>query len=417
MKMMSRITKRSTFAAIAFGYALLLTVGVLVHNLPANAASLPNRSLSVSSSSLGTITTGNPGSGTNGQKTGETIGFKIGTTGNVGSILLQYCTTPIAGSTCTAPTGFTAANIVTPTETGFSANNFTNDTSTDLTGAPWSCTGSSPGRTNCIALKRTSAASETASTAVTIVLGGGTSDYITNPSTTGTFFVRITTYSDTTYGTAVDNGTAASSTAQQISITAKVQEALNFSVGAPASGSLPAPGATCAPFTDPGTLTIGDANNGLSSSQAYDGHSYFRVSTNGINGTKILYSGDTLKSGANSIASIGETSGGTSSTPGTAQFGLGIDTSDTQSGNGYSFTSLTSTISPAYGLGAGTITPAGTAKFNFNTASLTSPVQIASSAGVISCDTGSVRYLANIATNTPPGIYTTTIDYIAVPTY
>jgi len=239
---------------------------------------------------------------------------------------------------------------------------------------------------------------------------GGATDYIKNPTTTGTFFIRITTYSDTAWTTTVDQGTVANSTATQIAITAKVQEVLNFSVGS----TVTAPGSSCTAFTDSGAVTLGDPTDGtLSFSQAYDAHSYFRVSTNANNGTIVYYSGDTLKSGTNSISAIGTSAA--ASAVGTSQFGLGLDSSDTQAGSGYSFTSLTPT-SP-YGAGNGTITNAGTAQFAFSTASVTAPVQIASAAGTIVCDTGSVRYLGNISTTTPPGIYTTTISYLAVPTY
>jgi len=150
----------------------------------------------------------------------------------------------------------------------------------------------------------------------------------------------------------------------------------------------------------------------LSSTQAYTGYSYFRVSTNAINGTKIYYSGDTLKSGSNTINSVGESAGGTSSTAGTSQFGLAIDTTDSAN---YSFTSLAPVSSPNnYGLGNGTL---ASAKFQYNTSSVTTPIAIATTNNVITCDTGSVQYVANIATNTPPGIYTTAVNYIAVPTY
>ncbi len=278
------------------------------------------------------------------------------------------------------------------------------------------CNGSGTTRTNCTLLKWSTPTAQ-AGTAVTLIFGGGASDYITNPTSNGTFYARITTYSDTAYTTAVDNGSVANSTATQIAITAKVQETLNFSVGS----TVTSPSTNCAPFTDSGAIELGDAvNHALDFTTTYDAHSYFRVSTNAGVGTQVYYAGDTLKSGANSIAAINggtESAGGTSSTPGTAQFGLGIDTSDTASGSGYSFSSLAAISNPNYGGGAGTITSGGTAKFNFNPASLTAPIPIAQTSNVITCDTGSVRYIGNIATNTPPGIYTTTITYIAAPTY
>ena len=176
------------------------------------------------------------------------------------------------------------------------------------------------------------------------------------------------------------------------------------------------PSTTCIPFSDSGALNLGDVNGVLSPAVAYAAHSYFRVSTNALHGLVVEYSGDTLKSGSNSITAIGTTPA--NSTPGTAQFGLAIDSSDTEGGDGYSFTYLTASAAPVnYSNGAGTITSGGTAYFAFDTSSTSSPKILASSTGIIVCDTGSVRYLGNIAYATPAGIYSTTITYIAIPTY
>ena len=123
-----------------------------------------------------------------------------------------------------------------------------------------------------------------------------------------------------------------------------------------------------------------------------------------------------MTNGTNSITAIGTTAA--DSTPGSPQFGLAIDTSDTESGSGYSFNYLAASTSPTdYSLGAGTITSGGSAYFAFTASSMTTPQLIASSPSIVACDTGSVRYLGNIAFATPAGIYTTTITYIAIPTY
>jgi len=362
----------------------------------ASAAQITNRTLTVASSADGATATGAAGSGTNGAKTKHTFTFT--TSGaSVGSIEFQYCTTPLPGTTCTAPTGL--------------------DVSTVTTVGGTSATGWTLGTLTASRLRIT----HTAATVTTLnfAFGNGNTgtDYIKNPTTINTsFFVRITTFSDTAYTTSVDQGTVANSTSQQITITAKVQETLNFSVGSPVSGgtgSVPAAGASCTPFSDAGNLQLGDNTDGtLSFSQAYDAHSYFRVSTNANGGTAILYSGDTLKNpSGNSIAAIGATKA--QSAIGTPQFGLAIDSGDATT-NGFSFTNLSATA--PYDTGNGTIATPG-AYFAYETTSLTSPKQIASASGTITCDTGSVRYLGNIGTTTPPGIYTTKISFIATPTY
>lgn len=412
--------------------AVVLLFGIVIPVLlpmTAHAAQFQNRSLKISSSANGSVTTdiaGNAisaGAGGNGQKTREDFTFKIATTGNVGSLLIQFCDDPIPQDPClTGGTlagsnipGFNSSNVTSiVSQTGWNgAEAFVLDTTTVLT-AGGRCVGTSPGRDNCIAINRTTARNETATTTVTLAFGGGASDYITNPTVDNrAFFARITTYSDTAYTTQQDYGTVVGSTAQQIDITAKVKEVLNFSVS-DVTG-LVAPGTTCTQLGagSNGALALGDSNGVLSFTTPYDAHSYFRISTNTNFGTVIYYSGDTLKNGANTITATGTTA--VSSAVGTKQFGLAIDSSDTQGGNGYSFTDLTA--GAQYNTGQGTITSGGTAKFAFDVASTTAPVSIASSAAAITCDTGSVRYLGNISVNTPAGIYTTTITYIATGTY
>lgn len=432
MQGIQHVIKKTGLLTVALSFVAVLVAGVVLSPpKKASAAQLTSRSLTLSSSSLGSVSTGAAGSGSNGLKAKHTFTATLGTSGStIGSVSIMYCTNPIpvAGS-CTSPTGLDLTHVASvQSQTGFTGslsldttttNGTFNGTSSSTGGASQGiCNGTSGSttRNNCLLLKMASPQAQTGTATVTLAFGGGSSDYITNPTTTGTFFVRITTYSDVAYGTVVDNGSVASSTTTEVTITAKVQEALNFSVGT----TVTAPSTSCTPFSDSGALSIGDPNNGLSATTSYDGHSYFRISTNALHGTSVYYSAPTLTSGANTIAAINggtETAGGTSSSPGTAQFGLGIDTSDTQSGSGYSFSSLAAVSNPAYGSAAGTITSGGTAKFNFNPGSATTPIAIATTSNVITCDTGSVRYLANIATNTPPGIYSTTVNYIAVPSY
>jgi len=401
-----------------------------------HAAQLSSRKLLLSSSAIGTVSTDvggvavPPGNGGNGQKAKHTVTFTLTTnSSNDGSILIMYCDDPIPQATCNTPTGMTAANVAAVTVTGGLVTTHpyaidlgtTNATINTAIGTLGVCNGASTTRTNCVALKRSTADTEGAGpTTATIAYGGGSSDYITNPTVDNySFFARIYVFTDTAWTKAnlLDNGSVAASTAQQIDITAKVKEVLNFSV-ADVTG-LVAPGLTCTPLTagTNGAVALGDVNGVLSFTTAYDVHSYFRISTNANGGTTVYYSGDTLKNGANSITATGTTA--VISHYGTKQFGIGIDSGDTQGGNGYSFTDLTSAAQ--YANGAGTINAApftsNTALFAFDTASTTAPVIIASAAGPVTCDTGSVRYLGNISVNTPAGIYTTTITYIALGVY
>jgi hypothetical protein len=435
----------SNRVAALFAAVLLLAgvaIPVIVPSQVGAVGALAQRSLSLSSSAVGSISTATPGNGGNGQKAKHTITFNMATTTpTIGSILVMYCTSPVPQASCTTPTGMTAANLTAATVTGLSGTQaFSLDTSTSNASINSAipanlgvCNGASATRTNCVAVNRTTNVTEAAGTlTVTVAYGGNASDYITNPTTVNySFYARVFVFSGagaSSYTTLVDDGGVAASTAQQITITARVQERLDFSVGATPT----APSTTCAPFTDSGALNLGDPSNGytLSTGTTWDTHSYFRVDSNTANGTVIYYSGDTLKNGSNSITAINSGSpstNGTKSTLGTRQFGLAIDSSDTQSGSGYSFTDLAANNNTNiaaypydYGGGNGTILGGGgvgEARFQFDTASVTAPKPIALSSQGISCDTGSIRYMANISTNTPAGIYTTTITYIATGTY
>jgi hypothetical protein len=391
--------RRSSLITVAFVlFAAWIVADVVFFTHRADAAQIITRSLRLSSSANGNVAIGAAGTGGNGAQTRHTFTFTEGDTGDtVGSAEFLYCTTPLPGTTCTAPTGMDASTVASVAGT---------------TAAGWSLgtAGNAP-TANRIRITRTAGA---ITDTQNLAFGAGSTgtDYIKNPTTDNDeFFVRITLFPDTAWTTAGgDQGTVANSTAEQIDITAKVQETLNFSVGTTATAA----GATCAALTG-SALGLGDGDDVLSFQQSYDDHSYFRVSTNANGGTVIYYSGDTLKYGSNDINAAGDTA--VASDVGTEQFGLAVDDTNTQSADEFTFNSLSATA--PYNDGQGTITDGGTASFAYDVDSVTAPVQIASTnpAATVTCDTGSVRYLGNIGTTTPPGIYTTTITYLALPTY
>lgn len=144
----------------------------------------------------------------------------------------------------------------------------------------------------------------------------------------------------------------------------------------------------------------------------------------------------------------------TVSLPGTEQFGLGfvdagLDTMDAGFTSlvdnvkyfvprSYPFITLTSQTGAPYtslaaqpastgydeatGYIGNEITEGGvqtpTAKFKFLKTSSTVPEMIAQQTeSVISCATAKMRYVGNIAADTPAGVYTTKINYLAAPQY
>jgi hypothetical protein len=265
--------------------------------------------------------------------------------------------------------------------------------------------------------------------------------------------------------TVIDGGvTVANVMTDSIHITTKVLETMSFSVGTRNRDTVDiGAGQThgkCDPILTPNNnrLNLGNPNAefSLETGRAWDVYSYWRLSSNSSGGASVYYSGDTLRNTVgDAIADI--SSAETVSTPGTEQFGLGFvdpgfggaawqDTKDTGAGtwaagyqdpDSYPFRTRASQIGVApynnnplapqsaannYDEAEGTIDNgsggAGTAKFFFKSTSLTIPELIAQqNETVISCATAKMRYVANIGADTPAGVYTTKINYLAAPQY
>jgi hypothetical protein len=401
--------KRSIFLSAALVFVTVLVATSFGVAQTADAASLTNRSVLVTSAQPGTqggtYTEGDP---RNGAEAGHTFGFNVGTTGLVRSFQFAYCTTPFGA--CNSITGLNLSNLTTIAAlTGTGWSNFT--TADSVTVATYANGGTASNN----AIRITDATGDTlnSSNALTVKFGGAASNYIVNPTNVGTYFVRVFTFSDAAYTTLVDDGNVAFAITQDIDITAIVQETLEFSVSALDADA--AEGANCDVLAGTGALALGDAtNNLLSFTAAEDGYSYFRLSTNSSNGTVVQWAGDSLRRGGsgNFIAFAGTEQ---LSTPGTEEFGLAID-QNVNSNNGTGVPEQL-TLSTNYDEGDGSIAGSPVAEFTFPANQNATPITIASSSGIVQCETHAVRYLGNISVNTPAGVYTTSIVYIATPTY
>lgn len=369
-------------------------------------------------------------------------------TASVGGAVIDFCSnSPIIGDTCTAPTGFNIneAGLVLANQSGIT--DFQIESETD---------------TNTLILSRTGGpANVNTAVAITIDLGStGGSDGVTNPTTTNaTFYARILTFAtqvgaeeyesddiddaDDDTGAAGngphvvhDAGGVALSTAEQITITAKVQERLTFCVFT-VDGSVADTCGTGIGSTAPSgnAVTLGDTTGVLSDQGPFvDINVKYSVQTNAggtsnsITGVAIRVKGGTLKStpgcaetaGQNcSINAIGNTA--TASAAGTEQFGL------------CTYQSVGSGLTPSAPYNhadcnlatqtAGTATPGGasTAQFAFDnnntdgTVSTYGDVLAVKTAGSFS--TGIIALLGNIAVTTEPGIYISTLTFIATGTF
>jgi len=337
---------------IAIGLSAILMLVALMPT-PAQAAQLTARKVTLGTSAISTSNT-------------HTFNYTVATTANIGSVKFEYCNA--ASGACVTPTGLTTTSATMGAQSGSGCVGFTMVNTTN--GAPY--------------ITRT-AASCTATTAVSYALGA-----ITNPSTTNTtFYVRITSYTSTTATTgATDTGTVATSTANQITVTADVDETLTFCVYT---------GANCA--ASGSSVTLGSLN----SSALTGGISKMDAGTNATSGYAIQYTGPTLTSGANTIPAQGASAGG--STPGTSQFGINATGANT---------GVAGSAAPSGGSGTAATNYNVVNQYAFVASTLTT---IASHTGPTNSTTFTVSYIANIGTAQAAGAYTSTITYICTATF
>jgi hypothetical protein len=332
------------------------------------------------------------------------------------------------------------------------------------------------GKNNYVTLVNSTPKNITNGTQVKIVFKPSETIYMTNPGA-GSFFVKINTYDTATTTDFIPGGehnvdggvTVANVMTDSIHITTKVLETMAFSVGTQnrdnvvvdcdnpsantdSNDDIPncevagAVHGTCYPIQNinGNRLNLGDpdAEYSLSTDKSYGVYSYWRLSSNSSGGASVYYSGNTL---ANTVGDeIADMDTEAPSTPGTEQFGLGfVDAgADTPAAD---YTGAVSSSKPfvtlktgqvagvggfsanqgaadSYDEATGTLDDGnrgpGVAKFKFLATSLTTPELIAQeNSDVISCATAKMRYVGNIAADTPAGVYTTKINYLAAPQY
>lgn len=331
--------------------AFLLLLVVIFQNGVVSANNLTHRSITVGTSVAGAVTT-------------HTIKFDIVTPGTLGSIQLQYCDNdPFVGLPCTTPPGLsvnTGTLSYQTGETGFSIH---------------------PSSTaNNIILTRTASASSAGQ--VEYVFTG-----VTNPSSiNNSTYVRISTYSSTdATGLLTDRGGVVFSTAGNFGTNAYVPPFLHFCTGVTVSSNCSSTSGDSVSF---GTLkTIQTAHTSTQLAAA----------TNDPDGYVIYTLGSTMTSGNNTISAI---SSPNPSVAGLSQFGINLRSNTNPSeGNDPS------------GVGIGTPMP------NYTTPNLymfDSGAAIAQATSYTDYNVYTVTYIANISLDQAPGVYVTTITYLAV---
>jgi hypothetical protein len=330
--------KKTLFQRIVYGFTIIALLMVYYPTV-VSAAQITGRSVTLGSSVASANTT-------------YSFAFTVPSATVLQSAEFAACTT--ASGACSTPAGFSASGsslTSQPTNLG------------DASG--WTVNTGTAG-----SLRLSKSGNVAAPTGSQTVSFSG----VVNPSATNaTFFLRMTTYSDAAWTTAVDTGTVASSTAGQITVTASVDETLTFTL---ASATVPL-----------GSLTTSATGSGVSSMTA---------STNAINGYSITVAGTTLTSGANTITALASP---TASSTNAKQFGINL--------MGNSTPAVGSAVS-----GSGSGVPAA----GYNTADLFKFVSgdtVASATAPTNSNTFTTSYIANIDGVTPPGNYSTVLTYVA----
>lgn len=316
----------------------------------ATAARLDNRSIRIGSSKSNEVTN-------------HIISFTVPTAGNIGSITFEYCSnTPIFELACTAPNGLDVSGASIDNQsgiTGFSVHGLTTS--------------------NRLVITRTPAANP-APQAAAYDFGN-----VVNPADENTpVYVRISTYaSDDGTGPETDKGAVVFVITPDFTVEAFVPPFLTFCAAITVSSDC--------------TTTSGDFINlgELSKTSANFSTSQFAGATNDPGGYSTYLAGTTLASGVNTIPALTSPS---PSLPGTSQFGLNL-VANSNPGVGQNRTGGGTAV-PISGFGSPN-------QFQLNEG------VIASTANSTNFNVFTVSYIVNVSDNQKPGIYTTTMTYIA----
>lgn len=339
------------FSRLFVFFVVVMGLASLLIYAPASADLLAQRSIFISSATPSAVVNHN-------------FSFTVPTTANIGSIVFEYCSnSPLFVFSCTPPAGIdaTTANLASQSgNVGFSIDN------ADSTA-------------NKIVITRPALAGATIPSAYLF-------SNITNPSTSGqSIFVRIATYPTLDgSGPLSDNGAVAFATESIFNVNAFVPPFLRLCVGLVVAPD-------CTSFSGD-SIDLGI----LSSTHANTGQSQFATATNDPNGYVIFALGTTMTSGNNTIPAL---PGPAPSFPGTGQFGI----------------NLRANLIPPIGqdpVGLGTGVPSANYnipnRFTYNDGDI-----IASSPVNSDYNRITVSYVVNIPSKQAPGVYATTITYVA----
>jgi hypothetical protein len=395
MNKLLKSLRRVGYSTVALTLSVAATLPVLLPQSAAAYGQVTSRQIVLSSSAV---------SATSVQ---YEVSFKPATTATVKSVAVDFCaSTPILNDTCTASVGTTTPTIASATVTTTGGTTSTGG-SNNFSALTWTVTPTNSNRTFTIA--NSTGVALTAGTTYTFTING-----VTNHSTNGSFYARILTfpndastnyaggYTATNLATNVptDAGGVALSLANQLTVTAKVQETLTFCVYTNSPANCAAASGTA--------VALGDANGVLSNTAtSYQSTAGFGVASNATSGVAVRMKGDTLcrvagscVSSANTISAQGASCTADSTTTSVEQFGMRVS---------------------AVGTGVTATAPyncsAGQHAFDLTNTNTTYGQQIASTTAPNDEAQNTIEFSAKSATTSEAGIYTSTLTFIATGTY
>ncbi len=333
---------------------VLLTAALIFQSVPPvfGAPLVSNRFDKISDSSAGATAT-------------HQIGFSFtDTTTPIGSLNFEFCSNdPVPESTCVAPTGFDLSAATLATQSGTTGFNIHANSTT-----------------NNLILSRPPAAPSAANSSYEI-------SNVVNPTTLGTYYIRIRTFSSTdATGSVAEQGGIALSANTPITVSAEVPPYIRFCAGVTINGF------DCSTATS-FFIDLGE----FSTSRAKSASSELIAATNAAFGYTITLSGTTLTSGTNTISALASQ---TPSAPGTSQFGINLR-ANSAPGIG---------VDPS-GPGTANAVPA------YNVPNL---FRFQNGESIVTSSTSNdnrkftVSYIANINGSQPAGVYATTISFICL---
>jgi len=264
---------------------LAILLGCFNNFAGADNTEVQNRFDQMADSSASTITTHN-------------LGFTLDSSASpLGSIEFQFCSNdPLEGTPCTPPAGFSVSGAILSSQsgnTGFSISSLTSANDLILSAAAVIATPSlSP---NLFVMTN-----------------------VVNPSNSGTFYIRIYTYSSLdASGPTTETGGVALSTATGLSVTSYVPPYLEFCAGVVIFNN------NCATIVNY-IVNMGD----ITDNQTSIATSQFLGATNATGGYTVSVTGTTLTSGNNTITGLSVPS---PSIIGQDQFGMNLRVNDVPS--------------------------------------------------------------------------------------